>query len=230
MRTMRERGDACGFVVAPRFRATPRTRTTTTMLVTYQSGFRKCCRGATPSDYHAACSGQPQIWLIATPGSSELIRRGLRGATKDMSRCAYFASAPTVRFLLAVQQLRLLPAMQRRKIAAAVFAEISALFGSREIDELRRAARRAQDERWRLIYRNETRSPSLVMAEQWMLARIALAGGVSPVEEILAQKRCSAVETFISDNLSVESFAGIRVYPPAPVRQPDQSAVAQAAA
>jgi hypothetical protein len=227
---MRERGDACGFVVAPRFRATPRTRTTTTMLVTYQSGFRKCCRGATPSDYHAACSGQPQIWLIATPGSSELIRRGLRGATKDMSRCAYFASAPTVRFLLAVQQLRLLPAMQRRKIAAAVFAEISALFGSREIDELRRAARRAQDERWRLIYRNETRSPSLVMAEQWMLARIALAGGVSPVEEILAQKRCSAVETFISDNLSVESFAGIRVYPPAPVRQPDQSAVAQAAA
>jgi hypothetical protein len=200
------------------------------MLVTYQPGFRKCCRGATPSDYHAACSGQPQIRLIATPGSSELIRRGPRGATKDMSRCAYFASAPTVRFLLAVRQLRRLPAMQRRKIAAAVFAEISPLFGNREVDELRRAARRAQDQRWRLIYQNEPRSQSLVMAEQWMLARLALVGGVSPVEEILAHKRCSAVETFISDNLSVESFAGIRLSQPAPQRQPDQSAAAQAAA
>jgi hypothetical protein len=68
------------------------------------------------------------------------------------------------------------------------------------------------------------------MAEQWMLARLALVGGVSPVEEILAHKRCSAVETFISDNLSVESFAGIRLSRPAPQRQPDQSAAAQAAA
>jgi hypothetical protein len=147
-----------------------------------------------------------------------------------MSRCAYFASAPTVRFLLAVEQLRLLPATQRRKIAAAVFAEISPLFGSRDIDELRRAARRAQDERWRLIYRNESRCPSHMMAEQWTLARLALVGGVSPVEEILAQKRCNAVETFISDNLSVESFAGIRLYPPAPQRHPGQGTAAQAAA
>jgi hypothetical protein len=147
-----------------------------------------------------------------------------------MSRCAYFASAPTVRFLLAVERLRLLPATQRRKIAAAVFAEISPLVGNRDIDELQGAARRAQDERWRLIYRNEPRSPSLVMAEQWMLAKLALVGSSSAVEEILAQKRCSAVETFISDNLSVESFAGIRLYPPAPVRQPDQRTAAQAAA
>jgi hypothetical protein len=28
-----------------------------------QPGFRKCCRGATPSDYRVPCSGQPHIWL-----------------------------------------------------------------------------------------------------------------------------------------------------------------------
>jgi hypothetical protein len=147
-----------------------------------------------------------------------------------MAKCAYFASAPTVRLLQAVQELRLLPATQRRKIAAAVFAEISPLFGSRDVNELRRAARRAQDERWRLIYQNEARSPSVVMAEQWILASLALVCAASPVEEFLAKKRCSAIETFIMDNLSVESFAVIRLNPPAPLRHPDQGVAAKAAA
>jgi hypothetical protein len=149
-------------------------------------------------------------------------------------RIAYFASAPTVRFLQAMERLRLLSATQRLTIAAAVFGEIGPLFGSRDIEELGHAARCAQDERWRLIYRGvgaatDHRFQSTEIAEQWMLASLAVLRAASPVEEMLAEKRRSAVETFIKENLPSESFDVVQLRPPA-VRQPDQSHLAKAAA
>ncbi len=125
-------------------------------------------------------------------------------------------SAPTVRFLRAIQQLRLLPATHRRKVAATVYAEIRPLFGSRDV-ELRRAARRAQDERWQLIYRDiremtDARFASVVLTEQWVLASLELVLAASPVAEVLAEKRCGAVETFIGDNLSFENCEVIQLH------------------
>src|SRR5262245_50058497 len=153
--------------------------------------------------------------------------RQQKGAKKSMSkfRIGYFASDPTVRFLQAMERLRLLSTTQRLRIAAAVFGEIRPLFGSHDIDELGRAARSAQDERWRLIYRGvgeaaDHRFHSTAIAEQWMLASLALLRAASPVEEMLAEKRCSAVETFIKENLPSESFDVVQ-YPPPAMRQPD---------
>jgi len=96
--------------------------------------------------------------------------------------------------LRAIQQLRLLPATHRRKVAATVYAEIRPLFGSRDVDELRRAARRAQDERWQLIYRDiremtDARFASVVLTEQWVLASLELVLAASPVAEVFAEKR-----------------------------------------
>jgi hypothetical protein len=148
-------------------------------------------------------------------------------------RIAYFASAPTVRFLREMERLRLLSATRWLKIAAAVFEDIGPLFGSRDIDELGRAARCAQDERWRLIYRGlgETIDllDSIAIAEQWILASLAVLRAASPVEEILAEKRRNAVETFIRQNLPSESFDLVQFRPPA-MRQPGQSHLAKAAA
>ena len=149
-------------------------------------------------------------------------------------RIAYFASAPTVRFLQVMERLRPLSATQRLKIAAAVLGEIGPLLGSRDIEELGRAARCAQDERWRLIYRGvgeaaDHRFHSTAIAEQWMLASLALLRPASPVEEMLAEKRRSAVETFIKENLPSESFDAVQFPPPA-MRQPDRSHLAKAAA
>src|SRR5262249_40922188 len=114
-----------------------------------------------------------------------------------------------------------------------VCGEIGPLFGSRDIEELGRAARCAQDERWRLIYRGVGEATDLVqsiaIAEQWMLASLALLRTASPMEEMLAEKRCSAVETFIRENLPSENFDVVEFPPPA-MRQPDQSHLAKAAA
>ena len=149
-------------------------------------------------------------------------------------RIAYFASAPTVRFLRAMERRRLLSTTQRRKIAEAVFEEIGPLFGCRDAEELGCAARSAQDERWRLIYRGvgeatDHRFHSTALAEQWMLASLALLRGASPLEEILAEKRRSTVEAFIRNNLPSESFDVVQFRPPA-MRQPDQNHLAKAAA
>jgi hypothetical protein len=106
-------------------------------------------------------------------------------------------------------------------------------FGCRDVEELGRAARSAQDERWRLIYREvgeatDHRFYSTAIAEQWMLASLALLRAASPLEEILAEKRRIVVETFIGENLPSESFDVIQLRPTA-MRQPDQSYLAKAA-
>jgi hypothetical protein len=135
-----------------------------------------------------------------------------------MSRCAFFVSAPTVRFLRTVERLAALPHTQRRKIAAGVLAEIKPLLASRDLDELSNAARRFQDERWRLISSDvreitDIRFASVVVTEQWILARLELVRAVSPVEEVLAEKRYTAVERFIMDSISLDSFDIVELYP-----------------
>jgi hypothetical protein len=36
---------------------------------------------------------------------------------------------------------------------------------------------------------------------------------VSPVEEVLAEKRCAAIERFIMDSISLDSFDIVELYP-----------------
>jgi hypothetical protein len=152
-----------------------------------------------------------------------------------MSRCAFFVSAPSVRLLRAIAELDLLPEAQRRKIAATVLAEIKPLFRSRDRDELGRVARLAQDERWRLIASDirqmaDPRFASVVMTEQWVLARLELVRGSSPVAELLAEKRCAGIEAFIRDSLPSESFEIVQLYPGATARRIQQATASRTAA
>jgi hypothetical protein len=135
-----------------------------------------------------------------------------RHGLKVMSRSAFFASAPTMRFLRAMEQLRLLPALQRGKIAAAVHAEIAPLLANPDVDALRRGARAAQDERWRLISAgtrdmSDARFASVVVAEQWLLARLEVVGSAAAAIAALAEKRRNAIEDFIRDNLPTGEVA-----------------------
>jgi hypothetical protein len=128
-----------------------------------------------------------------------------------MVASASFASAPTVRFLRAVDKLRLLPAGERQQIAASVYADIKPHVGSADLDEIRAAARAVQDERWRLISSgapskmSDVRFASVVIAEQWLRAQAELVRQAAPIAEILADKRRATIEEFIRDNLYVES-------------------------
>ena len=156
-------------------------------------------------------------------------------ASKVMSRCAFFVSAPTVRFLRALEQLRLLDAPQRRKIAAVVYGEIKPLVGSPDIDALRRAARVAQDARWRFISTgmrdmSDVRFASTVLAEQWLLAQVELVRAASPVAEVLAAKRSDAIEGFIRDHLSFETAEVIHLHALASLRRRAEHEASEAAA
>ena len=148
-----------------------------------------------------------------------------------MSRCACFVSAPTVRFLRTIEQLAALPAADRRKIAAGVVAEIKPLLASNDLDELTTAARSRQDERWRLVssdvrYMTDVRFATVVVTEQWIRGRLEVVRAASPVGEILAEKRCAAVERFIMDNISLDSFDVIELFPgeTQPHARPDTAA------
>ena len=127
-----------------------------------------------------------------------------------MVASAYFASAPTVRFLRAVDRLRLLPAAHRQQIASAVFARIKPFIGSHDLDEIRGAARAVQDERWRLIAAGGCKPTDagfadIIIAEQWLLAQVELVRAVAPIAEVLAEKRRDTIEEFIRDNLYADS-------------------------
>jgi len=124
-----------------------------------------------------------------------------------MARCALFVSAPTVRFLNAMEQVCLLPVPQRRNIAADVYSAIAPLTGSVDRDHLRRCAQACQAERWRLIAAGvsdmaDIHFARILITEQWLLARLELLSPASPVMEILAERRCRAVEAFVRDNIS----------------------------
>jgi hypothetical protein len=130
-----------------------------------------------------------------------------------------------------MEQLRVLPALQRRSIAAAVHAEIAPLAANLDVDALRRAARTAQDERWRLISAGtrdmtDDRFASVVVAEQWLLARLEIVGSAA-VTETLAEKRRNAIEDFIRGNLPLEV---VQLYRHAPPARREQAGSSQPAA
>jgi hypothetical protein len=140
-----------------------------------------------------------------------------------MSRCAFFVSAPTVRFLRALQELSPLPSAQRRRIAADVYTRIKPLVGGVDVDELRRAAAEAQAERWRLISRGvchmaDVGFASVVLTEQWLLAQAELAEAGAPVREALAGKRSEAIEDFVRDNLAFEAGEVVHLHALASLR------------
>jgi hypothetical protein len=135
-----------------------------------------------------------------------------------MCRCAYFVSAPTARFLRKVERLSSLPIMQRRKVAAGVLEQIKSYLASTDLDLLSAAARDYQDERWRLISSDirditDVRFATVLMIEQWILARLKLLRNVSPVDEVLAEKRRATIERFIMDNISPNSFEIVELSP-----------------
>src|SRR5262245_59508121 len=134
-----------------------------------------------------------------------------------MVASALFASAPTVRFLRAVDQLCLLAADERQKIATAVFAQIKPHIGSCDVDALRAAARLMQDERWRMISTgpcrmNDVRFASVVIGEQWLLAQTEIVHAAAPIAEVLAEKRRDAIEDFVRDNLYVETSEVVELH------------------
>lgn len=136
-----------------------------------------------------------------------------------MSRCAFFMSAPTLRFLRVLDRLRVLPLGQQRKIAASVYTQIKPLVRSADLDELSGATQIAQDERWRLVSAGtcdmtDARLAGVVLTEQWLRARAELIRGVAPVAEVLAEKRREAIEAFICDNLSFKGGEIVELHPP----------------
>src|SRR5829696_8745405 len=109
-----------------------------------------------------------------------------------MSRCSFFVSAPTVRFLKSMEQVSRLSAAERRKIAADLYTEIKPLVGALHVEEMVRAADTLQDERWRLVYRGisrltDHRFATVYIAEQWLRGRVQQLRHVSPVSEVLAE-------------------------------------------
>jgi hypothetical protein len=151
-----------------------------------------------------------------------------------MVASAYFASAPTVRFLRAVDHLRLLPDDERQRIATAVFAKIKSHVGSFDLDALRAAARLMQDERWRMISTgpcrmSEARFASVVIVEQWLLAHAEIIRAAAPIAEVLAERRRDAIENFVRDNLYVDTSEVVELHTYASSRQRDAEAKTAAA-
>jgi hypothetical protein len=151
-----------------------------------------------------------------------------------MVASAYFASAPTVRFLRTVDQLRLLPSDERQKIATAVFTKIKPHIGSSDLSELRAAARVVQDERWRMISggpckMTEVRFAGVVLIEQWLLAHVEMVRAAAPIAEVLAEKRRDAIEEFIRDNLYVDSGEVIALHAHASAQHQDRDSSKTAA-
>jgi hypothetical protein len=109
-----------------------------------------------------------------------------------------------------MEKAGLLPVAERRKIAAYVYSAISQFADKRQLDHLRRCAQACQAERWRLIAAGvcdiaDVHFARTMITEQWLLARLELLSPASPVREILAERRCRAVEEFIRGNISFET-------------------------
>ena len=118
-------------------------------------------------------------------------------------------SAPTVRFLRTVEQLSQFSTAERNTIAVDLYTEIKPFVVAVDLDEMLCAAEALQGRRWGLVYRGVSRFTdrefaTVVMAEHWLRGRVEQIRGGSPVGEVLAEKRCGAIERFILDTLSFE--------------------------
>jgi hypothetical protein len=101
-----------------------------------------------------------------------------------------------------MEEAGLLPIEQRGKIAADVSTAISELADERNLDHLRLCAQACQAERWRLVAAGandlaNVHFARVMITEQWLLARVELLSPGSPIREILAERRCRAVEEFV---------------------------------
>src|SRR3954452_15805482 len=126
-----------------------------------------------------------------------------------MARCAFFVSAPALRFLKALELVGMLPSPQRQAIAAGISGATVSLAGT-DFDHLQGCARALQDERWRLISSGISTIADVAFArvticEQWLRARLEVLRPTSPVTEILADRICRAVEEFVRDNTALPS-------------------------
>ena len=126
-----------------------------------------------------------------------------------MSRCSFFMSAPTVRFLRTMEQLTQFSTAERHTIAVDLYTEIKPFVAAVDLDEMLCAAEALQARRWGLVYRGVSRFTdrefaTVFMAEHWLRGRVEQIRGGSPVGEVLAEKRCRAIERFILDTLSFE--------------------------
>jgi hypothetical protein len=143
-----------------------------------------------------------------------------------MVASASFASAPTLRFLRAVEHLRRLPTDERQRIAMAVFTKIKPHIGSADLEALRAAARLVQGDRWRMIAAGsckmtDVRFATVVIVEQWLLAHAELVRADAPIAEVLAEKRRNAIEDFVRDNLYVDISEVVELHSYASARQKD---------
>jgi hypothetical protein len=127
------------------------------------------------------------------------------------------------------------PPAQRRIIAAEVYTAVKPLVGTGDIEALRRAAAAAQAERWRLISTgvgelSDVRFATVFLAEQWLLAQLELVKAASPVAEVLAEKRCAAIESFIRAHLAFEDGEVVALHAQASLPPIDSSGAARSAA
>ena len=118
-----------------------------------------------------------------------------------------FLARATERFLRSMDHVRSLAEEQRRVIAAKVLADIEPLLNTGDPQELRELRHRAQDQRATLIYEGardvtDAEFASATMTEQWALAKIELITSLSIIAQILAERRCDAIENFIRENLT----------------------------
>ena len=120
----------------------------------------------------------------------------------------------TVRFLRSMEEVRLLPQADRRRLAADLYSEIKPLIGTDDHERLQTAAAEAQDIRWRLVATGvddcDAELRIVKIKEQWLRSQLELLTPKSPVAEVLAAKRVEVIERFIRDQLSFD--AGEVVY------------------
>jgi hypothetical protein len=177
-----------------------------------------CCLKATPpgNPQH-----RPTFYVeIEAEWMDGLLKQGCVENRKRTTMCryAFFASAPTVRFLKLMERVEDLEPKKRRRVAASIYSRIKPLVSSDEPDELRTAAELAQAERWRLISQGiseiaDERFAPAAIAEQWLRARLENIRAQSPVAEILAERRCRAVEQFLRNNLSFQDGEIVELRP-----------------
>jgi len=111
----------------------------------------------------------------------------------------------TRRLLRQLENAGLLPREHRARIARGVFAAIGPHTETNDAHELRQLRRRAQDDRARLMYTgardfSDVQFAVATLVEQWAVAKMELIAPRS--NDVLAQRRCQAIEEFARRNFA----------------------------